>query len=136
MYYVTLKRFKRIGIDGRLNIPYGTPVENRGGILYYGIKKICVARSAAAHEYFARDDDGKGLERGELSHAIIERLNNFKTREERDKFWEKTIWVDETAKKYRKPEHQSYWLWNDDFYNAPIEDLKKIAALVGVEKER
>jgi len=136
MNYVTLKRFKRLGIDGHFNIPYGTAVENRDGVLYHGEKKICVARSAAAHEYFARDDDGKGLERGELSHAIIERLNNFKTREERNEFWEKTVWADETAKKYRKPEHQSHWLWNDDFYNAPIEDLKKIAESVGVEKGR
>ena len=38
------------------------------------------------------------------------------------------------AQKYRRSEHVNYWLWNDDFYNAPIEDLEYIAELVGVKK--
>ena len=70
-----------------------------------------------------------------MSHAIIDRLapRQFDSREERNEYWEK-VWNDKIAQKYRRPEHVNYWLWNDDFYNAPIEDLKYIAALAGVKK--
>lgn len=136
MKYITIKRFKRNGISGYANIPYGKSVEKcEDGILYYGENKICVARSAAAHEYFARDDDGKGFERGKLSHAIIDRLapRQFDSMQERNEYWQ-AIWNDRLAQKYRRPEHLDYWLWNDDFFNAPIEDLKYIAALAGLKK--
>lgn len=133
MKYICIKRFKRNGIGGYLNIPYGKYLEKRDdGALYYGDVKVCIARSAAAHEYFACDDDGKGLERGKLSHAIIDKLNQFDTRQARDEFWQ-VVWNDSLCQKYRRPEHVDYWLWNDDFYNAPIENLKYIAALVGVK---
>ena len=136
MKYISVKRFKRNGIDGHFNIPYGKYLEKRAdGFLYYADKKICVANSAAAHEFFARDDDGKGLERAKLSHAVIERLaqNQFDSIQERNEHWQ-IIWNDSLAQKYRRHEHSDYWLWNDDFYNAPIEDLKYLAALVGIKK--
>ena len=136
MKYIAIKRFKRNGIGGSFNIPFGKYLEKRtDGILHYDNKKICVARSAAAHEYFARDDDGKGAERGKLSHAIIDRLsqNQFDSIQERNEYWQ-AVWNDSLAQKYRRAEHSDYWLWNDDFYNAPIEDLKYIAALVGIKK--
>lgn len=134
MQYVTIKRFKRNGIGGYFNIPYGKHLEKRAdGVLYYGEKKVCLARSSAAHEYFARDDDGKGLERGELSHAIVNRLSQpqFNSVQARNEHWQ-AVWNDSLAQKYRRQEHASHWLWSDDFYNAPIEDLEYIAALVGV----
>ena len=136
MQYVTIKRFKRHGIGGQFNIPYGTPLELRDdGKLYYKDLPVCVAKSAASHNHFARDDDGKGLERGKLSHAIIYALapERFDTRQERDEYWE-VIWNDQLANKYRRKEHIDYWLWSDDFFNAPIEDLKYIAALAGIKK--
>ena len=136
MRYISTKRFKRNGIGGRFNIPYGKFLEKReDGALYFCDGKVCLANSAAAHEYFARDDDGEGLRRGLLSHAIVDRLapRQFDSREERNEYWEK-VWNDKIAQKYRRPEHVNYWLWNDDFYNAPIEDLKYIAALAGVKK--
>ena len=134
MQYVTIKHFKRRGIGGEFNIHYGEIVERRENSLYQGERKICVARSAAAHEYFACDYDGKGFERGKISHAIIERLEqkNFNSPQERDEFWKK-IWKDNLTQKYRRPDHLDFWLWNDDFFNAPIEDLKYIAELVGVK---
>ena len=88
-----------------------------------------ITRNAAAHEYFARNDDGNGLERGKLSHAIIKTLGGFNANPER---WEK-IFTDDLAQKYRRPEHQDYWLWSDAFFNASIEDLKYLATLAGVK---
>ena len=130
MEYITAKRFKRDGVGGHFNIPYGTKLEKIDGTLWFGIRAVCKSRSAAAHEYFARNDDGNGLERYRLSHAIIKTLGGFNANPDR---WEK-IFEDELAQKYRRPEHQDYWLWNDDFFNAPIEDLKHLAALVGVKR--
>ena len=135
MKYVCIKRFKRQGIGGFFNIPYGTELEMEGAKIYHKGNAICFKTSAAAHDYFSRNDDGKGLERGELTHAIIKRLSpdNFETKQERDDFW-KIVWNDSLAQKYRRSEHLTYWLWSDDFYNAPVEDLKYIAELVGVKK--
>lgn len=129
MEYLTIKRFKREGIGGHFNIPYGTKIQMRGWTLWHGDKPVCKAQSAAAHEYFACNDDGNGFERGKLSHAIIETLGGYGGDSE---LWAK-IFTDNLAQKYRRPEHQDYWLWNDAFFNAPIDDLKYLAALVGVK---
>ena len=135
MQYITIKRFKRRGIGGYVNIPYGKTLELKDDVLlYYDDKPVCVARSAASHEHFTRNDDGNGLERSKLSHAIINALasENFDTPQERNEAWQ-AIWNDSLTQKYRRPEHLDYWLWNDDFYNASIDDLKYIAALAGVK---
>ena len=106
MQYITIKRFKRRGIGGQFNIPYGTPLElHDDGKLYYKDLPVCVAKSAASHEHFARDNDGDGRERGKLSHAIIHALepNKFDSPQERDEFW-KLIWNDPLANNYRRKE--------------------------------
>lgn len=129
MEYITAKRFKRDGIGGHFNIPYGTKLENIDGTLWFDNRAVCRSRSAAAHEYFARNNDGNGLERYRLSHAIIKTLGGFNANPDR---WEK-IFEDNMAQKYRRPEHADYWLWNDDFFNASIDDLKYLATLTGVK---
>lgn len=130
MQYITIKRFKRNGIGGYFNIPYGTSLELRDdGTLYHNDLPVCLAKSAASHEHFARNDDGNGQERGRLSHAVIDALNS---PQQRNEAWQ-VIWNDPLTQKYRRTDHLDTWLWNDDFYNAPIEDLKYIAALVGIK---
>jgi len=136
MRYITIKPFERKGICGPVNIPYGSVLEKRDdGQLYYDGKPICVSWSAASHTHFAYDGDGKGQERGRLSHAIIEALEpqDGETRADHNKRWE-PIWKDPLAQRYRKPEHLDYWLWHDNFFKAPIEDLEHIATLAGVGK--
>ena len=130
MEYVTIKRFKRDGIGGHFNIPYGTKIQMHDWTLWHGNKPVCRVRSAAAHEYFACNYDGNGFERGKLSHAIIDALGGLTTKP--DERWAK-VFEDDLAQKYRRPEHHDYWLWSDAFFNAPIDDLKHIAALVGVK---
>lgn len=135
MQYVTIKQFTREGINGYANIPYGSQLERKeNGFLYFNNKPICVATSAASHQHFTRNNDGKGLKRGKLTQAIIEALEpqDGETREDRGNRW-KVIWNDTLAQKYKKQEHQTYWLWNDDFYNAPIEDLEHIAKLANAK---
>ncbi len=131
MQYVAIKRFKRNGIGGAFNIPYGSPIEENGGTLYYKDKAICTDHSAVMREYFARNNDGKGLERGELSQSIVDTLHirNGETKEHHDKRWG-VCWEDSLCMSYRKQAQDDFFLWDISFFNAPIEDLKYILNLV------
>lgn len=40
------------------------------------------------------------------------------------------VWEDPLCRKYKRPEHEDFWIWNYDFYNAPVEDLRYILKLV------
>ena len=136
MEYVTIKRFKREGIGGRFNIPYGATLTEGGGTLYYKGAAVAIAASAAGHKHFARNADGFGLLRGKLTRAIVDALRPRKgeTPEQRDRRWD-PIWADPRCQPYRKETQADHWLWNDAFYNlAPIEDLTHIAALAGAGK--
>ena len=70
MQYITIKRYKGNGIGDHFNLPYGTPIEEKGGVLYHDNKPICVARSLNGKQHFAINEDGQGLKRGELTHFI------------------------------------------------------------------
>lgn len=129
-------RFNRIG-GQPVNIPYGTPVECKAGRLYLDGKQLCAATSKLSHEYFCQDDDGLGRNRGELVTAILAKLEtppgaNEKQQEDIQNRWSK-VWSDTLSQKYKRPEHEDFWLWNHDFFNAPVEDLQHIADLVGAK---
>mgnify|MGYP000021426100 FL=1 len=73
-------------------------------------------------------DDGMGQERGELLNRIIPKL------EKRDAGYQARwgkIWEDALCQKYKRPDQEEHWIWNFDFYNGPVEDLRYIAALIG-----
>ena len=127
--YITTKRFKGKSMTSELNIPYGTKIQSIMVYLIYNNQPICSDHSQNAYDYFARNDDDKGLERGKLIQEIKKVLskkdNNHQNR------WDK-IWKDENCKKYKKIEYSDYWLWNHNFYNAEIEDLQYIANLLSI----
>lgn len=129
MQYITHRRFKDRAICGEVNIPAMSVCSVGGDAIYFNDKPICVTTSENAHQYFARNDDDKGLERGKLTQAIQNRLSkkdaNYQSR------WDK-VWDDELCQKYKRKEHDDFWLWNHNFFNAEIEDLRYIAKLVGV----
>ena len=92
---------------------------------------MCATTSRNAHLYLARNDDGRGLERGALTTAITKRL------EKRDKGYQDRwdlVWEDETSQKYRHPDHEDHFLWGHAFYEAPVEDLQHIADLIGARR--
>ena len=98
---------------------------------------LCVDTSQNAHEFFSQDDDGQGQERGRLVAAILARLETppnagEKCRTELQARWDK-VWADPLSQKYKRPEHEDFWIWSHDFYDAPVEDLWHIAALVGAK---
>ena len=130
MDYITIKRTRFNSISGPVNLPYGTEVECADGVLTIDGHPLCADRSQNAYEYFARNDDGHGLERGKLTQAIRKKL------EKRDKNhqarWDK-VWTDPRCQKYKRAEHADHWIFNHEFFNAEIPDLRHIAALVGVK---
>lgn len=127
--YIVKERMKADGIRSPVNLPYGTVVEAVDGMIIHQGAAVCTVVSRNAHIHFARDDDGQGLERGALTLAITKRL------EQQDKDhqarWDR-VWEDSTCQKYRHPEHEDFFLWGHKFYEAPVEDLRHIAALIGV----
>ena len=137
MKYITIKRYRRSDARGTFNIPYGTTILSHDNLLWYNNQTICSDHSAVMREYFARDDDGLGLERGKLAHDIINtlRMRPNETREEYQDRWE-VIYNDKlVCPRYRKTAQDSGdWLWNIEFYNAPMDDLEYIAKLVGVKR--
>lgn len=130
MKYIAHKRFKGKAICGEVNIPAQTECSLQDGVILCDDLPICFSTSEIAHQYFAPNDDGNGMKRGKLTQAIQKTLSkrddNYQPR------WDK-IWEDELCQKYKREEYADYWLWNHDFFNADIEDLRYIAHLIGVK---
>lgn len=125
--YIARRRARFVGIDGRVNIPYGTVLSNQGGFLIHQNKRVCTVSSQNALDYFVQDDDGAGDLRGKLVDRIQRRLERrdaaYQTR------WDK-VWSSALCQQYRRLDLEGYWLWAAAFYNAPLCDLMAIAALV------
>lgn len=127
MQYIAIKEFNNIGIDGNFNISIGEELTCENRMIKYKNKTVCMCTSENAHTYFMRDDDGKGIQRGELIEYITTTLAlNDKKHDER---WEAII-NDPTCQAYKRPEHSDVWLWNHAFYNTTIEALTYIKSLI------
>lgn len=123
MYYVCFRRFKQDAICGPVNIGYGERLVINGHFITKGEELICAVKSQNSHDYFSPDDDGQGLVRGKLTEDI-NKLLQCKDKKHQAR-WDK-IWADISLLKYKRPEHPDHWLWNHDFYCAPISDLERI----------
>lgn len=126
--YLCRKRARFDGISGQVNIPYGTALICQDGFLMHQNKPLCGITSQNAYDFFSQNDDGMGRERGDLVGRILSRLqkrdSGYQAR------WNK-VWEDARCQKYKRPEHKDHWIWNFDFYNGPVEDLRHIAGLIG-----
>ena len=131
MDYIVIKRFKGQAISGIVNLPYGTELQSKNGFIIHGDLPICSVRSQNAYDHFVVNDDGMGLERGRLIQAIIRTLiQKDALHQER---WDK-VWNCPRCKKYKRKEFADHWMWNHEFYNASIADLRHIAKLVGAKE--
>ena len=128
MDYICFNRFKQNALCGEVNIPYGTKLDETNNVIRYRGNPICYTTSQNAYDYFARNDDGKGLERGKQTSEIIKLLNNRKDGKYQVR-WDR-IWGDLSLLKYKRPEHPDHWLWNFDFFNASIEELNRIKSMI------
>lgn len=130
--YVTTKRYKKLAQCGNVNIPYGTECVVVNNHIICDKGTICFVASQDAFDYFSQNDDGNGLERGRLTQAIIKRLERKEYDTTYQKRWDK-VWDDPVCQKYKRSDFADHWLWNYEFYNAPLFDLQYIARLVGAK---
>ena len=114
------------------NFPVGTVFNCVDGLIAHTGKAICYDHSQNAYDYLSCDDDGFGIRRGQLVRDIIGRLK--KRDDDYQARWDR-IWMDKSLRKYKRTEFADFWLWNYDFFNAPIGELEYILARVKGEVE-
>ena len=131
MDYIVYKRFKQKALCGDVDLPELTQCKLIGNFISYKNKALCINTSQNAHMYFVRNDDNQGLLRGKLTTEIQKVLS--KKDDDYQLRWYK-VWQDKVCQKYKRTEQADHWLWNHDFYNANIFDLRYIAKLVGVKE--
>ena len=133
MKYVVHKRFKDNAICGSINLPAMTECECEDGLITYNNTAICYATSENAHQFFAVNEDGMGMERGRLTQsiqkALAKRDGSYQER------WDK-VWKDSVCEEYRRKDYEDFWLWGHDFFNADIDVLRYIANLVGAKEAK
>ena len=128
--YIVTKKFTGHAICGDIVLQAGTQLTTSQGYILCPQGPVCAITSQNAYDYFSQNDDGRGIERGKLIHDILHRIHKLSKQKKRsDIIWSK-IWEDAICLKYKRVEHADHWLWNYDFYNAPIEDLKYIRNLI------
>lgn len=136
MRYIAHHRYKGLGLfRDRLNIPYGTELEVVDDFLIMPQegKIVCYLTSENAKRYFARNDDGLGLERGKLTHAIAyskrDAGNGFRFSDREAKIlmrdWSHFLRQD-----------LDVILFNDSFFNADPEELRKLTAALNIKVRR
>lgn len=121
MLYVCHTRFKEMALCGKVvNIPATSILINDNGILTWNGMNITYYDSENAHLYFSTNVDGKGMERGKLVKSIVKsmQVSNKNHKAKREK-----VYKDPICLKYCRGDVTDAWIWNHNFYNAPIEDL-------------
>jgi hypothetical protein len=132
MTYIVHRRFRGKTLSGEVNLPAQTVCTCEGGVIRYEGKNLCYRRSENAHQYFAVNDDGCGMKRGQLTHAIQKILERRDAQyQER---WDR-VWDDPLCQKYKREDYDDMWFWNTAFFEAPILDLRHIASLVGAKED-
>ena len=128
MRYIVTRRFRGRAICGEVNLPYGTTCEEHDGILVLEDgRRLCAVTSQNAYDYFSRDDDGMGMERGKLVQDIRSTLERRDAKYQAR--WDR-LWADEGANKLRRTDREDYWLWSFAFYNADVNELRRISQLL------
>lgn len=131
MNYIVCRRFKGKALCGYINLSAMTECECIKGVITHKGKPICYAASENAHQFFATNEDGMGMERGRLTQEIQKELAKLDA--DHQKRWDK-VWDDPVCHKYKREDHEDHWLWNQAFFGAGIDDLRHIARLVGATK--
>ncbi len=135
MEYIVHRRFRERGADGTLlNIPYGTKFETIGDFIATPDgRAICFTSSEVAQQYFARNDDGQGLERGKLTYAIA-----YAPRRAGKgfRFTDEEIVMLETHWSRFLRDDVDTILFNEDFFNAQVPELAMLAAALNIKVRR
>lgn len=138
MQYIVHTDFIGKAICGEVNFPAGTECTENNGTIYHDDQAVCRVSSNNAYKYFARNNDGNGLKRGELIKTIKGTLAL-----EDEHHYERwyRVFNDPVCQQFDRDPNGDTWEWNLAFYNASIAALQHIADLVtdenwlGIEEE-
>lgn len=108
-----------------------TILYNNDHIIFKDAQPLMTDSCMNCYNHLSRNDDDNGLRRGQLTQDIISKLtrSNYERQDDYNNQWE-IIWNDNLCLKYKRKDHEDFWLWNHEFYNAPIEDLEYIKSLI------
>ena len=98
---------------------------------------MCLLSSQKSIDCLVGNDDHKGEERGKLVKDIYDILYHPLSEDHKEDQLE-TLWNDDIALLYaiHKTPEDGAWLWNANYYCAPIEELKHILELLKGVKEK
>ena len=136
MQYIAIKRYRRPerGERKAVNIPYGSTLEERDGNLYYRDIEVCSDHAYVMREHFARNDDGRGLERGRLAWAIAYGRRSVLNGDGR---YYRLNDEERAMLRRRWPhflrEYEDVVLFNHAFFNAEQEELREIADALNIK---
>ena len=127
MKYICHRRYRGKGISGKKYFfKRGVQLESIGQFITFNGAPVCAIQSENAHLYYANNEDGFGLMRGGLTFAIAysKRQPNYDnefrfTMEEQEMLRaEYPFWLKDDSEAI---------LFNDNFFNADVEELKNLA---------
>lgn len=126
MQYVCHQRYRKKGACGRKYFfKPGDILESIGPFIAKDNREVCSRSSDDAFRYFARNDDGHGMERGELTYSVAyaERHPN---KENGYRFTPEEIGMLEREYPQYLVPGIDVILFNADFFNADISVLREI----------
>ena len=125
MEYICHRRYKKKGFcEKKFLITPKTRLETIGEFIAYGPSAVCTVTSEDAHMYFARNDDGKGLERGKLTWAIAYK-DRHPNKDDGYRFTPEEIEMLETEYPHFLMGLEVI-LFNHEFFNAEVEELREL----------
>lgn len=128
MEYIVHHRLKGMTICGEVNLPYGTILQSNGKFVYGDRGTICAIDSEQGHKHLARNDDGMGLRRGELTYKIAYQPKGKGTRFSPA---QRSVLTEKYPRFLR--DDCDFIIFNNRFFAAPIEDLEQLAKDLGLE---
>ena len=133
MKYICHRKYRQKGASGRKYFfKRGVELETIGGFIEFNGGAVCGVSSEDAHKYFSRNDDGFGLMRGELTYAIAYKKR--KPNEDNEfRFTPEEIEMLRTEYPFWLKDDSETILFNDDFFNAEVEELKTLLKRLEVE---
>lgn len=140
VYYITHRRFRGVALCGKkMNLPHGTALRQLGAWLFtLDGQLVCAATSENAKQHFAWDEDGLGLLRGKLTHAIAysrrERTVDMPGgTKRRQRFTAEEIDMLERDYGAFLRHDAPVILFNDSFFTADVQTLRRLADALGLK---
>lgn len=133
MQYICTKNYTGNTESGaHVHIKQGEVSDCIAGRIARNNASVCLTTSYVAHQHFAVNDDGRGMERGFLTYAIA-----FAPRErEHDDGYIYRFSQDELDMLCRDYKHwlkqEEPLLFNHEFFQADVDELKELAARLGI----